>query len=138
MADEIRRVAAKGCHAITFSENPEKLGLPSLHSDSWDPFWAACEEEGTVVCLHIGSSSVVPFTSLDAPVDVSIVLTPVNSFMALADLLFCPALTKFPNLKVALSEGGMGWVPYLLERCRLRVQAPSRVDGHHAGRQAAE
>jgi predicted TIM-barrel fold metal-dependent hydrolase len=117
MADEIRRVAAKGCHAVTFSENPEKLGLPSLHSDSWDPFWAACESEGTVVCLHIGSSSVVPFTSIDAPVDVSIVLTPVNSFMALADLLFCPALTKFPNLKIALSEGGMGWVPYLLERC---------------------
>jgi predicted TIM-barrel fold metal-dependent hydrolase len=117
MADEVRRVAAKGCHAVTFSENPEKLGLPSLHSDSWDPFWAACESEGTVVCLHIGSSSVVPFTSIDAPVDVSIVLTPVNSFMALADLLFCPALTKFPNLKIALSEGGMGWVPYLLERC---------------------
>jgi predicted TIM-barrel fold metal-dependent hydrolase len=117
MADEIGRVAAKGCHAVTFSENPEKLGLPSLHRDHWDPFWAACESEGTVVCLHIGSSSALPITSTDAPVDVSIVLTPVNAFMALADLLFCPALTKFPNLKIALSEGGIGWVPYLLERC---------------------
>ena len=30
MADEVRRMAAKGCHAVTFSENPEKLGLPEL------------------------------------------------------------------------------------------------------------
>ena len=30
MADEVRRVAKKGCHAITFSENPEKLGWPEL------------------------------------------------------------------------------------------------------------
>ena len=57
MADEIRRTAAKGCHAVTFSENPEKLGLPGLHSDHWDPFFKACEETGTVVCMHIGSSS---------------------------------------------------------------------------------
>ena len=34
MADEVHRVAAKGCHAVTFSENPEKLGLPSFHRDS--------------------------------------------------------------------------------------------------------
>jgi hypothetical protein len=50
MAAEVRRVAAKGSHAVTFSENPSKLGWPSFHSDHWDPFWRACEEEGTVVC----------------------------------------------------------------------------------------
>src|ERR1700722_15704104 len=46
MAAEVRRVAAKGCHAVTFSENPSKLGWPSFHSDHWDPFWRACGEEG--------------------------------------------------------------------------------------------
>ena len=46
MAAEVRRMAAKGCHAVTFSENPEKLGLPSFHSDHWDPFWQACERRG--------------------------------------------------------------------------------------------
>ncbi len=30
MAAEVRRVAAKGCHAVTFSENPSKLGLAEL------------------------------------------------------------------------------------------------------------
>ena len=57
MAAEVRRVSAKGCHAVSFSENPEKLKLPSFHTDHWDPFWQACSEEGTIVCLHIGSSS---------------------------------------------------------------------------------
>src|SRR5689334_22356065 len=28
MADEVHRVAKKGCHAVTFSENPYKLGWP--------------------------------------------------------------------------------------------------------------
>ena len=57
MAAEVRRTAAKGAHAVTFSENPSKLGWPSLHSDHWDPFWEACSDEGVVACMHIGSSS---------------------------------------------------------------------------------
>jgi predicted TIM-barrel fold metal-dependent hydrolase len=117
LAQEVRRVAAKGCHAITFSENPSKLGLPTLHTDHWDPFWKAASDEGVVVCMHIGSSSSVPMTSPDAPVDVAIALTPLNSMQTLADLLYSPPLQKFPDLTVALSEGGIGWVPYLLERC---------------------
>ena len=44
MADEIRRVAAKGCHAVTFSENPAKLGLPSYHTEHCDPFFKACAD----------------------------------------------------------------------------------------------
>jgi predicted TIM-barrel fold metal-dependent hydrolase len=116
MADEIRRVSAKGCHAVTFSENPEKLGLPGLHSDYWDPFLAACEDTGTVVCMHIGSSSAMTVTSVDAPVDVSIAITPMNSFLALNDLMWTPICRKFPNIMIAMSEGGTGWIPYALER----------------------
>ncbi|MGH3595480.1 MAG: amidohydrolase family protein, partial [Mycobacterium sp.] len=67
MAAEIRRVAKKGCHALTFSENPSKLGWPSIHSDHWDPVWQACSEEAVVVCMHIGSSSQLTITSPDAP-----------------------------------------------------------------------
>jgi len=116
MADEIRRVAAKGCHAVTFSENPEKLGHPSLHSDHWDPFWAACAETGTVVCLHIGSSSSLILTASDAPADVMISITPMNSFLALNDLMWTPIFKKFPDIRIAMSEGGIGWIPYALER----------------------
>jgi predicted TIM-barrel fold metal-dependent hydrolase len=116
MAEEVHRMAAKGCHAVTFSENPEKLGYPSFHSDHWDPFWKACSEENTVVCLHIGSSSTQVVTSIEAPIDTLITLTPINIVQAAADLLWSPVLRKFPDLTVALSEGGIGWIPYFLER----------------------
>src|SRR3954471_21052035 len=84
MAAEVRRVSAKGCHAVSFSENPEKLRLPSLHSDAWDPFWRACADENVIVCLHIGSSSQLVITASDAPIDVLITLQPVNIVQAAA------------------------------------------------------
>jgi predicted TIM-barrel fold metal-dependent hydrolase len=116
MAEEVRRAASKGCHAVSFSENPEKLKLPSLHSDHWDPFWAACSDEGTIVCMHIGSSSSLVLTSVEAPIDVLLSLQPINIVQAATDLLWSPVLRKFPALKFSLSEGGIGWIPYLMDR----------------------
>jgi len=126
MAGEIRRVAAKGCHAVTFSENPSKLGLPSYHTDFWDPFFAACVDEAVTVCLHIGSSSAMLSTAPEAPPEVMISLTPINSLMAITDILFSGVFTRFPGLQIAMSEGGIGWIPYALER------ADYVYEHHHA------
>ena len=117
MAGEVRRVAAKGCHAVTFSENPAKLGHPSWHDPHWDPFFAACEATGTVICLHIGSSSDMVLTAMDAPVTVQMTLQPLNIVQCAADIVWSRVPQQFPALRFALSEGGMGWVPYFLERC---------------------
>jgi len=122
MAAEVRRCAGKGVHAITFSENPSKLGWPSIHSDYWDPFWTACSDENVVVCMHIGSSSQMVITSEDAPMDVLITLTPINIVQAAADLVWSPVLRRFPDIKIALSEGGIGWIPYFLERIDYNYQ----------------
>jgi predicted TIM-barrel fold metal-dependent hydrolase len=133
LAAEVRRTAKKGAHAITFSENPSKLGWPSLHSDYWDPFWTACSDENVVVCMHIGSSSQLVITADDAPIDVLITLTPMNIVQAAADLVWSPVLRKFPNLKVALSEGGIGWIPYLLERLDYNYQKHRAWTGQDFG-----
>ena len=116
MADEVRRVAKKGCHAVTFSEDPGALGWPNIFGEHWDPFFAACEDEGTVICLHIGSSSTMLGLKEGAPFDVLITMTPLNAMSAATDLLWSRVLRKFPNLKFALSEGSIGWLPYWLER----------------------
>src|SRR4051794_10240051 len=116
LADEVRRTAAKGCHAVTFSENPSKLGWESFHSDHWDPFWRACSDEGVVVCMHIGSSSQLVITAPDAPIDCLITLSPINIVQAATDLVWSPMLRKFPDLRVALSQGGTGGTPYFKER----------------------
>lgn len=115
-AAEVRRNAARGCHAVCFSEIPTHLGLPSIHSGAWDPFFAACDETQTTVCMHIGSSSKMPAASPDAPAAVNATLSFNNSFASLTDFLFSGVFIRFENLKVAYSEGQIGWVPYLLER----------------------
>jgi amidohydrolase family protein len=136
-AQEIRRVAKKGCHAITFPENPVPLGLPSLHTDHWDPVWQACSDVGTIVCMHIGSSSKLAMTSPDAPFDVTIVLQPMNIVQCAADLTFSPIWKKFPDVKVALSEGGIGWIPYFLERIDHSYRTHKAWTGADFGAQTA-
>jgi predicted TIM-barrel fold metal-dependent hydrolase len=117
-AAEIRRCAAKGSHAVTFPENPHPLGLPSIHDKArfWDPFFQACSETETVVCMHIGSSSKMPSTAPDAPFIISSTLTFQNAMGSLCDYLFSGTLERFPDLTIAYSEGQVGWMPYILER----------------------
>jgi predicted TIM-barrel fold metal-dependent hydrolase len=115
-ADEVRRVAAKGCHSLTFTENPATLGYPSFHSPTWDPLWRAASDEGVVISVHLGSSGQLAVTAPDAPIDVMITLQPMNICAAAADLLWSRVLKEFPSIRFALSEGGTGWIPYFLDR----------------------
>ncbi len=115
-AAEVHRAAAKGCHSLTFTENPASLGFPSFHSDHWDPLFQALVETDSVLNIHLGSSGKLAVTAPDAPMDVMITLQPMNICMAAADLVWSRVFKQFPTIKVALSEGGTGWIPYFLDR----------------------
>ena len=115
-AAEMRRNARKGCHSMTFTENPATLGYPSFHDESWDPVWHAACDEGIVISIHLGSSGQLAVTAPDAPVDVMITLQPMNICSAAADLLWSRVIKEFPDIRFALSEGGTGWIPYFMER----------------------
>jgi predicted TIM-barrel fold metal-dependent hydrolase len=140
-ADEVRRTAAKGAKAVSFTENPVPLGLPSFSTTHWDPFLAAVEETDMAVCMHIGSSSKMNVPSPEASPAVPIALCGLNSMSATADLIFSGILHRHPKVRIVLSEGGSGWVPYLLERMdytwertRLDVDrsvAPSELFARH-------
>lgn len=115
-AAEVRRNAARGFTAVAFTENPEKLGLPSIHTRHWDPFFAACEETGTVVNLHVGSSSETLVPSSDSPPEIIGLLFPVNALAACAEWLYAKVAVRFPQLRIALSESGIGWVAMLVDK----------------------
>ena len=117
-ADEVRRCAGLGGVAVTFPESPYPLGLPTLHTKDrhWDPVFAACQETGTVLCMHIGSSSRMPTTSPDAPFNVTSALTSQNAMGSLVDFIFSKTLERFPTLRISYSEAQVGWMPFLLER----------------------
>ncbi|OWY59736.1 amidohydrolase, partial [cyanobacterium TDX16] len=104
-AAEVRRNAERGVRAVCFSEIPAKLGLPTIHSGYWDPFFQACEETTTVINMHIGSSSQMPATSPDAPPAVAATLSFGNAMSSMTDFLFSGVLVRFPELKLAYSEG---------------------------------
>jgi len=115
-ATEIRRNAEKGCHSVTFTENPATLGFPSFHDEYWDPMWRAASDCGTVISVHLGSSGKITMTADNAPIDVMITLQPMNICSAAADLLWSRVIKEFPDLRFALSEGGTGWIPYFTDR----------------------
>ena len=116
-AKEVRRLSEKGVHSLTFTENPATLGYPSFHTDYWDPLWKALVDTDTVLSIHLGSSGKLAVTAPDdAPIDVMITLQPMNICQAAADLLWSRVIKEHPGIKIALSEGGTGWIPYFLDR----------------------
>ena len=133
VADEVRRVAAKGCRAITMPELPHIQGLPSyIDLDYWAPFFRAVSEESVVMCLHIGQGFNAINSAPDAPIDNLIILATQVSALAAQDLLWGGAMHNYPDLKVAWSEAGIGWIPFYLDRCD-RHYTNQRWLGHDFG-----
>ena len=131
-ADEIRRNAARGVRAVAFSELPPWLGLPSIHSGYWDPFFQACDETGTVISMHIGSGTKTLQTSADAPASIGATMIFTNSAASMLDYLMSDVLKTFPNLKLLYAECQIGWIPYVLERADdiWRTHLWSHKDAH--------
>ncbi len=114
---EIARLASKGCHAVTMAELPHLDNLPSYHDlGYWAPVFQALSDHGTIMNLHIGQGFGVLRLAPDAPIDNLMVLAPSISQIAAQDLLWGPAFQNWPDLKVAWSEGGIGWIPFYLKR----------------------
>jgi predicted TIM-barrel fold metal-dependent hydrolase len=113
---EIKRNSAKGCHAITFSDNPTMRGLPSIHDAHWEPLWKACVDYEMIINIHIGSGAQAQYASALSPIEAWITTMPISIVNSAADWLNLQALHRYPDLKIFLSEGSIGWIPYFLER----------------------
>lgn len=115
-ADEIRRNAARGFTAVTLPEQPHRIGMPSIFSGWWDPIIAACAETDTVICLHVGSSGVAELPPDSPMVPLAATLFGQLSLTACAEWLWSGYAVRHPELKIAMSEGGIGWVAMLHDR----------------------
>ena len=117
--EEIRRNAARGFTSVTFPERPHEIGLPSLWDRAhWDPIMEAVVETDTVVSLHVGSSGLTPpppGAGMDA-LQLGATLFGQLSLIACTEWLWSAYPARLPTLKIAMSEGGIGWVAMLLDR----------------------
>lgn len=135
MIAEIHRVAAKGCRAVTLPEISYGVGLPSFYGDEWDGVFTALCDEDMAICLHIGGAFNMVQMAPEAPPDQIITLAPQLSAIAANHLIISETFKKFPALRVALSEGGIGWISYYLDRLDRHVMNQSwtglDIDGKH-------
>ena len=117
-AKEMERCAAKGATSFAFSENPEPLGLPTIHDPNryWDPVLAAAQDLQMVVSMHVGSSSTMPVISSDAPGLANLTFGAIRAAGTFLAWIFSDYFERMPGLKIALSEGNIGWMPYFIER----------------------
>jgi predicted TIM-barrel fold metal-dependent hydrolase len=117
-AAEVYRNADRGCRAITFPEMTTYLGLPSIHDPAgyWDPLFRACDETGTVICMHIGSGSRMTEVSTYAPKAVELTIVCNAAQTSMAEWLVSGILVRYPRLKICYAESQIGWLPYVLER----------------------
>jgi predicted TIM-barrel fold metal-dependent hydrolase len=113
---EVRRNAERGFRSVTLPERPHRIGLPTLFSGYWEPIISACAETGTVISLHVGSSG-MPDMPPDAPfVQLGATLFGQMSLTACAEWLWSGVAVRHPDLQIAMSEGGIGWVAMLHDR----------------------
>ncbi|MCK9931879.1 amidohydrolase [Frankia sp. Mgl5] len=135
---EIRRIAAKGCRSISFLEAPHAQGWPSFLSGHWDPMLQALVDENMVLSLHIGGAWDIVKLAPEVPIDHMIVIPSQLTMLTAQDLLFGPTLRRFPELKVALSEGGIGWIPFYLDRVDRHFQNQSWIHNDFGGKLPSE
>jgi predicted TIM-barrel fold metal-dependent hydrolase len=115
-ADEIRRNAERGFRSVTLPERPHRIDLPSIFTDYWEPIIRACAETDTVISLHVGSSGMSDFPEGCPAMQLGATLFGQLSLTACAEWLWSGWAVRYPDLKIAMSEGGIGWVAMLLDR----------------------
>jgi predicted TIM-barrel fold metal-dependent hydrolase len=115
---ELERTYAKGARSFCFSENFEPLGLPTIETGHWNPVVEAADRLGMVISIHIGSSSTMYKVSSTSSFLANMSLGHIRPAGAMLSWIFSGLLQKYPDTKIALSEGSIGWIPWVLERAQ--------------------
>ena len=112
--------------AIAEAERGAKLGLvavtlPAWSDDrpynlpEWDPLWAALQDMELVASIHIGGRE--PFGKFKGPGAGGSIITMLRVEMAepIMTLIWGGAPMRFPRMRWAMVESGIGWIAALLE-----------------------
>ncbi len=111
------RNAERGFKAVSFPENPVDLKLPSMHTDHWDPFLRACEETRN---RHLPAQRfvVVDRGPLAGRAARAVHVAVLGERDGRPRPTGCGRASRpaSPSIQIAFSEGGIGWVPMLIDR----------------------
>ena len=113
---EAERARGLGAVGVTI---PPVLGDRNLDDASLLPFFEACEGLDLAVAVHSapGMNLELPGAGrFDNYAQVHALSFPIDQMVALTALAFGGVLDRFPRLRVAFLESGVGWVPYFVHR----------------------
>jgi predicted TIM-barrel fold metal-dependent hydrolase len=115
-AEEIRRNAKRGFRAVTLPEQPHRQNLPAVFDAYWEPIIRACAETQTVLNLHNGSSGFGQMPKGAPMLELGATMFGPMAITSCAEWLWSGWPAKYPDLRIAMSEGGIGWVAMLMDR----------------------
>ena len=115
---EMRRVVKDlGYKAVFVRPNP--FGGRRLNDRAYDPFWLEAEELNVPVAVHSSFGTKMPTMGADRyrdPFFFHMVCHPFEQQAACMDVICGGVVARFPKLKVAFLESGIGWLGYWLDR----------------------
>ena len=118
---EVRRVKALGFAAVSLPAKPSIDG-PAWVAPHWDPLWDAIDESGLVLAFHIGTEPHAPDKRTGVVhhgrggAIMNYTETTFGGQRVACQMVASGVLDARPNLKVIISEGGSGWVPFMADR----------------------
>lgn len=95
--------------------------LPNAHRNlddpAYQPLWDEAQRLDVPICIH---NNTVYQTALGerftAYIDKKPIHDPAENMLAVQCLIFGQVLDRFPRLRFAFMEGGVGWVPFWMDR----------------------
>ncbi len=117
---EIERTAKMGFRGLTMPCKPiygsHDVDDPNYNLPMYDPMWALIEETGLPITFHISTGRDPRASKGNGGAVINYVshsLSP--TIEPMANLCGSGVLERFPKLKFALIECGIGWIPWALE-----------------------
>jgi predicted TIM-barrel fold metal-dependent hydrolase len=128
LVKEAQRAVDLGLKGFIIGDRPEMIGLPDYREPYWEPLWDFCNATRLPLSFHIGNSHggfhyQIPWSSYkrDAARAISTTLLMMFNAGHMANFLLSGLFDRYPNLKFASVESGVGWIPYLLEQLEYQI-----------------
>ena len=118
---EVHRTKELGFAAVSLPVKPSFDG-PAWVAPHFDPLWDALDEAGMVIAFHIGTEPHTPDQRTGVVhhgrggAIMNYTETTFGGQRAACQMVASGVLDCRPNLRVIVSEGGSGWIPFMADR----------------------
>ena len=135
--NEVQRVVKRG--GVRGLDVANTLDMPPLYEPYWEPLWDAVDESGLPLHFHTvggrmpdgirktlwgsawGEKVDAPMPHRVARAGFAVHISGFQIYMStiLMSLVYGGVLERHPSMRVVIGEGGIGWIPYILDHMDL-------------------